>query len=327
MDSPAFQPLAGGACLLPSLGLIRASGADAVTFLHGQLSNDVKLLPPERARLAAFCTAQGRMLASLIYAKSGPDEVWLALSRDLLEPTLKRLRMFVLRAKVQLDDASGTTDTGDGLCALGLAGLSAAQALGPTAPAQAWGKTERAGGLLIRLPDALAAPRWLWIGPKQAAAQVQGDLPELDPLAWDWLEVASGVAPVRAATSGQFVPQMLNYELVGGVDFKKGCYPGQEVVARSQYLGKLKRRAYLLHSAEVAQPGQEVWWSGDERQPSGQVAASAPVPSGQGSGWLVLAELKIAATADGNLHLGSASGAPLELQTLPYALPHEAEAA
>ena len=151
-----------------------------------------------------------------------------------------------------------------------------------------------AGGQLIRLPDAVAAPRWLWIGPQERAAEVVGTKPALDPETWNWLEVASGVAMVRAATSGQFVPQMLNYELVGGVDFKKGCYPGQEVVARSHYLGKLKRRGYLLRSAEAAQPGQEV---------------------------------KIAATAEGSLHLGNLQAAAMRLQPLPYALPHESEAA
>lgn len=319
MDSPASQPLAGGVCLLPNLGLIRASGADAVAFLHGQLSNDVKLLPADRARLAAFCTAQGRMLASLIYAKQGPEEVWLACSRDLLEPTLKRLRMFVMRAKAVLNDA------GESLCALGLAGETVTLALGEAASRQVWDKTDLAGGQLIRLPDAQAAQRWLWIGPKERAAEVQGSLPRLDNSVWDWLEVASAVAMVSAATSGQFVPQMLNYELVGGVDFKKGCYPGQEVVARSQYLGKLKRRAYLLHSSDAAHPGQELWWSGDNRQPSGLVAAAAPLPADQGPGWLLLAELKIASTHEGSLHLGSLDCAALQLQPLPYLLPHESE--
>ena len=321
MDSPASQPLAGGACRLPDLGLIRATGPDAVAFLHGQLSNDVKLQPLHRARLAAFCTAQGRMLASLIYAKQGPEEVWLACSRDLLDPTLKRLRMFVLRAKAQLVDA------GETLCALGLAGPRAAESLGAAAPGETWDKVDLAGGQLIRLPDAVAAPRWLWIGPQERAAEVVGTMPALDPETWNWLEVASGVAMVRAATSGQFVPQMLNYELVGGVDFKKGCYPGQEVVARSHYLGKLKRRGYLLRSAEAAQPGQEVWWSGDERQPSGQVADAAALPAEAGGGWLLLAELKIAATAEGSLHLGNLQAAAMRLQPLPYALPHESEAA
>ena len=123
MDSSASQPLAGGACRLTDLGLIRATAPDAVAFLHGQLSNDVKLQPLDRARLAAFCTAQGRMLASLIYAKQGPEEVWLACSRDLLDPTLKRLRMFLLRAKAQLVYA------GESLSALGLAGPRAAESL------------------------------------------------------------------------------------------------------------------------------------------------------------------------------------------------------
>ena len=133
------------------------------------------------------------------------------------------------------------------------------------------------------------------------------------------------MAQVNAATSGQFVPQMLNYELVGGVDFRKGCYPGQEVVARSQYLGKLKRRGFLLGATVPMQPGQEIFWSEDAGQPAGVIAAAAAELSG--SGHAALAELKIAVTQSGTLHLGTADGPLLALLPLPYALPHEAAAA
>lgn len=327
--SPAPDSAAGGACRLPSIGVIRAVGADAAAFLHGQLSNDVKLLGYDRARLAAFCTPQGRMLASLVLGRhrneAGDDEYWLACSTDLLPATLKRLSMFVLRAKAKLGDASAE------LVAVGLAGAAAAQALGPDAPAVAWAKADRDGAMLIRLPDGDGVPRWLWLGPAAAAEALLAGLPALAPADWAWAEVNSGVAPVLAATSGQFVPQMLNYELVGGVDFKKGCYPGQEVVARSQYLGKLKRRAFLLaldaRDAAV-QPGQEIFWSGDADQPAGQVALAAPAPAtSAGSGVRLIAELKVAATASGSLHLGAADGPPLRLLPLPYALPQDAASA
>lgn len=310
----------GGATLLPHLGLIRAEGEDAATFLHGQLSNDVQKLGLQQARLAAFCTAQGRMLASFVLFKRSPTELWLGCSADLLPPTLKRLSMFVLRAKAKLSDASGA------LVAVGLAGDAAAAWLGTEAPAQTWAKADRADGAsVVRLPDAAGTARWLWIGPTDAATALQATVPALDASVWSWLEVQSGVAPIVAATSGQFVPQMLNYELVGGVDFKKGCYPGQEVVARSQYLGKLKRRGFLLQSTDAApQPGQEVFWSNDPGQPAGVIAFASAAPAG---GWSAIAELKLATTAGGSLHLGSADGPALGLQPLPYALPHEAAGA
>ena len=317
-------PGCGGACTLSDWGVIRAVGADAASFLHGQLSNDVSRLGPTQARLAAYCTPQGRMLASFIYARSGADEIWMACSADVLAPTLKRLSMFVMRAKARLSDASAE------LSVLGLVGATAAAWLGDKAPLTAWGKSDHAGGVVIRLPD--AAPdtaggrldaRWLWIGPVAQAASVCNALPTFSAADWQALEVRSGVVPVVAQTAGQFVPQMLNYELVGGVDFKKGCYPGQEIVARSHYLGKLKRRAFLLASDVAAAPAQEVFWSNDPEQPAGVIARTAQA----GAQHLALAELKIAVTRSGTLHLGHAQGPALRLLALPYALPHEAESA
>ena len=312
------QPIAsgpGGACALPDWGVIRATGAEAASFLHGQLSNDVSRLGPMQAHLAAYCTPQGRMLASFIYARPSPDEIWLACSADVLPPTLKRLSMFVMRAKARLSDASAE------LTVLGLAGAAAAAWLGDAAPATAWGKLDLAGAVVIRLPEGGPDPRWLWIGPAEQAVSVLGALPALPLADWQAMEVRSGVVPVVAQTAGQFVPQMLNYELVGGVDFKKGCYPGQEIVARSHYLGKLKRRGFLLASEVAAVPAQDVFWSEDPGQPAGAIARAASV----GPEHLALAELKIAVTRSGTLHLGHAEGPVLRLMPLPYSLPHEAE--
>ncbi|HKX95856.1 MAG TPA: tRNA-modifying protein YgfZ, partial [Methylibium sp.] len=182
-----------------------------------------------------------------------------------------------------------------------------------------WKKLDLDGAAhLVRLPDGAGQPRWLWAGPAAAADALRAALPALAPEVWDWLEVRSGVAPVLAATSEAFVPQMLNYELVGGVNFQKGCYPGQEVVARSQYRGTLKRRAVLLHGAGAATTGQELYWSGDAGQPSGLIALSAPAPGG---GHDAIAEVKLAALDGGSLHLGAPDGPRLERLPLPYALP------
>ncbi len=303
---------ADGALALAHTGVIRAAGADAAAFLHGQLTNDFTGLGLGDARLAAYCSPKGRMLAAFVGFKHAHDELWLACRREVLPATLKRLRMFVLRSKAALSEA-------DNVALLGLAGRSVAERLEGAAGLAVWKKLDLDGGAhLVRLPDAAGRPRWLWAGPSVAADALRAALPALAPEAWDWLEVRSGVAPVLAATSEAFVPQMLNYELVGGVNFQKGCYPGQEVVARSQYRGTLKRRAVLLHAPVALEAGQELYWSGDAGQPSGLVALSAPAPGG---GFDAIAELKLAALDGGSLHLGAADGPRLERLPLPYALP------
>lgn len=308
-----------GALRLTHTGLIRAAGADAATFLHGQLTNDFTGLGLGDARLAAYCSAKGRMYASLIGFKHAHDEFWLACRREVLAPTLKRLRMYVLRAKAVLSEADAS------IALLGLAGAPAVAALpGQAATLAVWRKLDVADGAhLVRLPDGAGQPRWLWAGPAAAAEALLATLPALPLDHWDWLEVRSGVAPVLAATSEAFVPQMLNYELVGGVNFHKGCYPGQEIVARSQYRGTLKRRAVLMHTAAAPLAGQELYWSGDAGQPSGLVALAAPAPDG---GHDLIAEIKLAVLEGGDLHLGAPDGPLLERRPLPYPLPTDATA-
>ncbi len=315
MSDASLNDLAsGGAVRLAHSAVIRVAGADAASFLHGQLTNDFTALGLGEARLAAYCSAKGRMLASFVGFKRSHQEIWLACRADLVPASLKRLRMFVLRAKVRLDEG------GDDAMLLGLAG-SAIATLDPTAPSMAaWTRRELDGASLVRLPDGAGVPRWLWAGSAAQAAAVLASVPVLALEHWDWLEVRSGVAPIVAATVEAFVPQMLNYELVGGVDFQKGCYPGQEIVARSQYRGTLKRRTALLHAETALQPGQEVYGSRDPAQPSGLVALAAPAPGG---GWDALVELKLAALDDGLLHLGAVDGPALAVLPLPYALPRE----
>jgi len=303
-----------GAAPLAHWGVIRAQGADAAAFLHGQLTNDFALLDTSHARLAGYCSAKGRLLASFIGWKRSEDEVLLVCSADLLAPTLKRLSMFVLRAKCKLSDTSAQWRL------LGLAGPSATALLSQAAPAAVWSKTEHEGADVIRLPDAAGTTRYLWAAPIEAAPPA---LPALDADAWRWGEVASGVVTIEAATVDQFVPQMLNYELLGGVDFKKGCYPGQEVVARSQYRGTIKRRTFLFESDGAAVAGQDVFHSADPGQPAGKVANAVPRPSGtEGSG--LLAEIKLAAMNEGTLHLGSADGPLLRQIEMPYQVAVEA---
>jgi tRNA-modifying protein YgfZ len=286
-----------GATALPEWGVIRTSGADAASFLQSQLTQDVLGLDAHRATLAGWCSAKGRLLASFVVWRPAPDEVLLACSADVLPAVLKRLSMFVLRAKCKLSDASTE------LALWGVAGSSVAVA--------AW----RCADGLIGLPPVRGTARALRVGAGPA-------LPVLDANAWSWLEVASGVPRIVAATAEQFVPQMVNLELVGGVDFQKGCYPGQEVVARSQYRGTLKRRAFVFESSAAATPAQEIFHSADREQPAGMVANAA---SWQGR-HLLLAEVKIAALEGGSLHLGAADGPRLARADMPYAVPLEAAA-
>ena len=286
-----------GAVRLTDWGVIRAAGADAASFLHGQLTQDIVGMDPGAARMAGYCSAKGRLLASFVVWRPSRDEVLLACSADLLPATLKRLSMFVLRAQCKLTDASAD------LPLWGVTGPAAA-----LAPA-AWRCTDTATGQRIRLPD----------GDGMARALAVGDpgLPSLDPGAWGWLEVGSGTARIVAATADQFVPQMVNLELVGGVNFQKGCDPGQEVVARSQYRGTLKRRAILFTAPGVAAPGQEIFHDADPGQPAGMVANAAR----WGDRHRLLAEVKLAALGHGALHLGAPDGPVLQREALPYELP------
>lgn len=301
----------GGATLLTHLGVIAADGDDAASFLHGQLTQDIAHLGPGEARLAGYCSPKGRLLASFVAWQQAPGAIRLLCSADLLAPTVKRLGMFVLRAKAKLRDASGE------LRVTGLAGQDTLTRAGLPLPAAAWQCTAIDGGAtVIRLPDVHGLPRVLHVAP--ADAPPLPELPTLPLPGWQWLEVESGVPLIVAAVVEQFVPQMINFEAVGGVHFQKGCYPGQEVVARSQYRGTLKRRGFLVRCDEPLAAGQELFHSDDPGQPAGMVVNAAPGPDGR---WSALAELKLAAVESGTLHAGSLQGPRLALATLPYPLP------
>ena len=291
---------------LPNLGVIRAEGDDAAKFLHSQLTHDFALLDLQHARLTAFLSAKGRMQASFIGFKRSPTEMLLVCSRDLLAPTLQRLSMFVMRSKAKLSDAS------EEFLLYGLAGKAiediACSAIDTGV------KTDFDHISLVGLPPAGKTPRALWIAPADTPAP-KGDL--LADGLWAWGEVQSGIATLTAPLVDAFVPQMLNYESVDGVSFKKGCYPGQEVVARSQFRGAIKRRAFIANSADPLHAGEEVFRAAEPEQACGLVAQAAPAPDG---GWDAIVVLQLAAAEAGGLHAGSAGGPALTLGTLPYAL-------
>ncbi len=298
-----------GVAQLTHLGIIRVAGADAAKFVHSQLTQDFALLDTHQARLAAFCSAKGRVQASFIGFKNTDTEILLVCSLDVLQATLKRLSMFVMRAKATLSDASAEF-TLFGVAGHAVRGRDTQD--GPALPA--WQLLRDGSTTIISLYPAGGIARELWVVPAGESAPAGAPLPAA---VWDWGEVASGIATVSQPVVDAFVPQMLNYESVGGVSFKKGCYPGQEVVARSQFRGTLKRRAYLVHAQVAMQAGQEVFAAGDASQPVGLIVQSAPAPHG---GFEAIAALQVGAASGGALRLQSESGAPLDLLPLPYQL-------
>lgn len=301
-------------------GLIAVAGEEAAKFLHAQLTNDVEHLQQTEARFAGFCTPKGRLQASFLMWRDA-DAVYLQLPRAIQAPLQKRLSMFVLRSKAKLRDA---TDEAPFAAVLGLGGAKAEAALGrfvntlPTAP---MGKTSGEFGTVLRLHDAFGAPRYLWIASSETASAALPVLKEELALggnqAWRLAAIHAGEPQVDAATQEQFVPQMVNLELLGGVNFKKGCYPGQEIVARTKYLGKIKRRTALAGIENAAaRAGDEVFSAADPDQPCGMVVNAAP--NGRG-GADALVEIKLAALGE-DVHLGSAAGAPLRFLPMPYSL-------
>lgn len=311
----------GAVIALAQYAVLDVEGADAAHFLHNLLTNDIETLPADGARLAGFCSPKGRLLASFLVWRDS-RAIRLMLSADIAAAMQKKLSMFVLRAKAKINDATAHTRL------IGLTGAAAAQLQAhfgalPAAPYAAL--HDASHGSLLRLPDAAGVARYLWAAPAAAYEAVAPDLQGYawpDPAAWDWLSIQAGEPRIAAATQEKFVPQMINFEAVGGVNFKKGCYPGQEIVARSQYLGTVKRRALIAHldvSSDAA-AGAEVFHSADPAQPCGTIVNAAPAPGG---GMDYLVEIKLAALADaqGTIHLGAADGPTLRFGMPPYALP------
>jgi tRNA-modifying protein YgfZ len=304
MNTSVAESSVEGAVRLTDWALLRARGPDAAAFLQSQLTQDVLGLQRDQVRLSGYCSPKGRLLASMLVWRMGDETFGLLCSADLAAPVLKRLSMYVLRAKCRLDDATAET------AVWGLVGESAERWLGAAAvePGRAM---QREAAWVLGLRPAEGHRRRLLVQPLPAEVP---DLPALQASAWQRLEVTSGVPRITAATVEQFVPQMINFERVGGVDFQKGCYPGQEIVARSQYRGSVKRRMHLFATEGAAQAGQELFHSADPSQPAGMVVNAAT----DATGTRLLAEVKLAALDSGTLHVGSAQGPSLQRLELPY---------
>ena len=312
------------ACQLEAWGLIFVEGPDAASFLQNQLTNSIlglnRTLTPDLAktseavRLVGYCNPKGRLIASAwaaLYSvnEGGDDRFALFISKDIAAAIAKRLSMYVLRSKVKVIDVSIDWTV------YGLYG----------AHADIENDVLEPGELGLQLPDVLlnqgTYARALIAKPK--SSQSQENLGDLNT--WNYLEVMSAIPRIVLATQEQFVPQMINFESVAGIDFKKGCYPGQEIVARSQYRGAIKRRLQLAHvidqsnGIEKIAPGMELFHSSDASQPAGMVVLSAQSPFEETRIDLQI-ECKLEALEDGEIHLGNIGGPVLKIDSLPYPL-------
>jgi tRNA-modifying protein YgfZ len=302
---------------LSHLGLISVTGEDALTFLQGQLTNDVRELSASHTQLAGHCSAKGRLLASFRVLRLG-DTFYLQLPRSALQEIHKRLKMFVLRAQVTVEDASDT------LACIGLAGNCASELLAgtfPDLPSRDHGLARSGDLAIIRIPG--PNPRFEVLGPAAAMAPLWESLASqakpMDSDYWALLDIRAGIPTIYPQTADAFVPQMANLQLIDGVSFTKGCYAGQEVVARMQYLGKLKRRMYLAEvETDIApQPGDELHTPAQTSEHAGGRIVDAQ-PSGEGR-YEVLAVVAIEAAEGGEVRLGE-HGPRLAFRDAPYSL-------
>lgn len=303
-------------CTLAHEGVLAVRGSDASKFLQGQLTCNLNYLDEHTASLGARCTQKGRMQSSFRILLQG-DGCVLAMARGLLEAQLADLKKYAVFSKSKLTDESDAwvrfgVQHGDGaLTALGLHlpleteavvrhGALIAVRVSP-ARAELWAPAEQAENLAARLGEQLA----------------QGSLDE-----WLLGQIRAGIGQVLEPTRELFIPQMLNLQAVGGVSFKKGCYTGQEIVARMQYLGKLKRRLYHVRLAGSTRPEPGTGlFSPVHGSAIGEIALAAPTADG----YEALAVLQDNAVEDGRIHLGSLEGPALELLTLPYTLDRDRE--
>ena len=278
--------------------LLAVSGDDAEAFLHAQLTNDVRELRPGKAQWNGWCSAKGRLMATFLLIRREADYLMM-LPAEIAPAIAKRLKMYVLRSKVAIDDAS------DRFVRIGIAGPEAASAA-----------TQAGDALRVALADG----RFVVIAPADGAARVwqalAGKAMKAGPEAWELASIRAGIPTIVAKTQEEFVPQMANFEIVGGVSFKKGCYPGQEIVARTQYRGILKKRMVRARvRGNAPQPGDALRTTSLGEQAAGTVVNVAPSPDG-GHELLAVAQLEGIAARD----LRLADGTPLEILELPYAV-------
>ena len=306
---------------LSQFGLISVEGEDAESFLQNQFSNDIRLVSETQSQLSAYCSPKGRMLAGfLVYKRE--SAYFLRLPANILEPTLKRLKMFVLRSQVNLENVS------EQQIRLGIAGPESTGLLQsefeniPTETNQVV-HTDKIS--IIRLAGPV--PRFELHGDldsmKNLFEQLRKKSNPIGMHAWQWLAIKAGIPEIYPQTIEAFIPQMVNFSALDGINFKKGCYPGQEVVARMHYLGKLKRRMYLLHADSdiTPQPGDELYCKSSAESACGKIVEAQAAPDG---GVDLLAVIQIAKAESESVYLESLAGPELQMRELPYPVTNEA---
>lgn len=304
---------------LNDLSVIEITGADAASFLHGQLTHDITGLKPESARLAGYCTAKGRLLGSLVVWRGVAADTLYALAKTDIAPALvKRLSMFVLRAKVKLSLTNMPVygvALPQGHAAPGLDGLAPSD-LPAAAPAYTTLHSSAAAWVAAPSADPQISRWWL----VQTSESPQALPTKADGSFWQAADIAAGLPWVVAATQDTFIPQTLNLDLIDGVSFTKGCYPGQEVVARSHYRGTVKRRmAYGM--AAAAEPaaqlaGVDIYDAAKPDSPCGRVVNAAAA----GGSIHLLLEIQLSDLDSADFRLATADGARIAIQALPYAI-------
>lgn len=307
------------ATILEDLAVIAVTGDDASQFLQSQLTQDMDAAGPAKAVLAGYCTARGRLLATMIVlpVSADPAEGWLLLvKKDLAQALMQRLGMFVLRSKVTIALTEQTVaavparaDDEDGT-----ASGPAACPPGTTQPYTI--VREPSEGIWISAPTASsqAQQRW-WLLP-HGDTRIPSSAPGQQ--AWQAADIAAGLPWVVAGTQELFIPQTLNLDLIDGLSFTKGCYPGQEVVARSHYRGTVRRRMAYARGATNPQatPGTDIFDALQPANPCGRIINAA----NDDDGLHVLMEVQLADLETADFRLETAEGQPLQITPLPYSL-------
>ena len=277
--------------LIESCGIIRFSGADAKDFVQNQFTNDVTLADNQQAQLTGYCNAKGRLLGLFLLFTVNDDYLAIC-NRELIAGLLKRLRMFVMRSKVTIEDLSDDwaiaglwgSDSGEFLTEMGFSLATDSSGIATTTHASS----------VTTLPAQFAQPAFRLIGPQEALAELLCHQPEArtEENQWDRLMISAGEPQLTGNTTESFIPQMINLDLINGVSFQKGCYPGQEIVARTRYLGKLKKRMFqFVAPCGGIEPGDPIHAQGDE-QSVGTVVSVATLDNQQSQ---LLAVVRISA--------------------------------
>ncbi len=307
---------------LSHYGLLRVEGADAAAFLQNQTGNDVRAVEPQHSQLSSYSSPKGRMYAVFRLFRVN-DSFILRMPAEIIPALHKRLQMFVLMSKVKLSTA------GDTWLRIGVAGPAAETVLRSelgAVPRAVNAVTVHDNTIIIRVPGTQRYE--LYGSPEAMEAMWRRLSAKLKPVgrdAWPLLDILNGIPTVYARTSEHFVPQMANLQLIDALSFKKGCYPGQEVVARMQYLGKLKRRMYRFEfEAEAApEPGTEIVALIDgTSHETGEIVDARPLGQQRYTALAVLQSSNLGQP----LRLRDAGGALLSLQPLPYSVEPETTA-